>query len=52
MAILDGWVRFWFEGELLPLPGEWVKERNAIQAENEELKKEIERLKAARNGVH
>ena len=52
VAILDGWVRFWFEGELLPLPGEWVKERNAIQAENEELKKEIERLKAARNGAH
>ena len=45
VAILDGWVRFWFEGELLPLPGEWVKERNAAKAEIEELRKEIERLK-------
>ena len=43
VAIHDGWVRFWFEGELLPLPGEWLKER-------EEMKKEIARLKAARNG--
>lgn len=52
VAIRDGWVRFWFEGELLPLPGEWIKERDAIQSENEELKKEIARLKAARNGAH
>ncbi len=22
MALLDGWVRYWFRGELLPLPGE------------------------------
>ena len=47
VAILDGWVRFWFEGEQLPLPGEWLKEREAVKAEVEELKKEIERLKAA-----
>ena len=46
VAILDGWVRFWFEGDLLPLPGEWVKERNETKAENEELRKEIARLKA------
>jgi hypothetical protein len=43
VAIRDGWVRFWFEGELLPLPGDLMKE-------NDELKKEIARLKAARNG--
>ena len=52
VAILDGWVRFWFGGELLPLPGEWLKERDAVRAENEELKKEIARLKAGRNGAH
>ena len=50
VAIHDGWVRFWFEGELLPLPGEWVKEREAAKAEVEELKKEVARLKAGRNG--
>jgi hypothetical protein len=50
VAIHDGWVRFWFEGELLPLPGEWIKERDADKVEIEKLKKENARLKAARNG--
>jgi Uma2 family endonuclease len=52
VALLDGWVRFWFQGELLPLPGDLLKERDAARAENEELRKEIARLKAARNGAH
>lgn len=43
VALRDGWVRFWFEGELLPLHGDLMKE-------NEELKKELAQLKAARNG--
>ncbi len=47
VAILDGWVRFWFEGGLLPLPGDLMKERDAAKAENEELKKEIAMLKDA-----
>ena len=46
---LDGWVRFWFEGELLPLPGDLLKERDAAKAEVEELRKEIARLKAAQS---
>ena len=41
-----------FEGELLPLPGDLMKERDEAKAENEELRKEIARLKAARNGAH
>jgi Uma2 family endonuclease len=28
VAILDGWVRFWFRGELLPLPAELQRELN------------------------
>ncbi|MBA4190873.1 MAG: hypothetical protein C0467_23035 [Planctomycetaceae bacterium] len=27
-ALLDGWVRFWFRGELLALPGDLLRERN------------------------
>jgi Uma2 family endonuclease len=42
-AIHEDWVRFWFGGELLPLPADLLKE-------NESLKKEIARLKAVRNG--
>jgi Uma2 family endonuclease len=28
VGLLEGWVRFWFRGELLPLPGELLNERN------------------------
>jgi Uma2 family endonuclease len=48
VAIHDRWVRFWYEGKLLPLPGDLMMERDAIKAENEKLKQEIERLKAGR----
>jgi Uma2 family endonuclease len=34
-ALLDGWVRFWFRGELLPLPGELLKQLNAAKREVE-----------------
>jgi Uma2 family endonuclease len=30
-GLLDGWVRFWFRGELLPLPGELLKQLNAVR---------------------
>ena len=60
-AILDGWVRFWFHGELVPLPGDLVRERNAernarnaaerraaaAEAENVRLREELARLKGA-----
>ena len=48
----DNSQRFWFEGELLPLPGDLLKERDDAKAEVEKLKKKIARLKAARNGAH
>lgn len=47
VAIHDGWVRFWFEGELLPLPGDLMKERDEAKAEIERLKHELAMLKAA-----
>jgi Uma2 family endonuclease len=53
-AILDGWVRFWFRGVLVPLPGELVRERNAAEkraavaeAELAKLREELARLKGA-----
>jgi hypothetical protein len=32
-ALLDGWVRFWFRGELLPLSGDLLRQLNAVRAE-------------------
>jgi len=29
--LLNGWVRFWFRGELVPLPGELVRQRDAAE---------------------
>jgi len=53
LAILDGWVRFWFRGELLPLPAELQRAldqalRRAEAAEREvaELRAELERLRS------
>lgn len=31
VALLDRWVRYWFRGELVPLPGDLVKERDAAR---------------------
>lgn len=31
VGLREGWVRFWFRGELLPLPAELLKERNAVR---------------------
>jgi Uma2 family endonuclease len=33
VALLDGWVRYWFRRELLPLPGELLKQLNSARSE-------------------
>jgi Uma2 family endonuclease len=43
VGLLDGWVRFWHQGQLLPLPGELLHE-------NEALKRELAELRARKNG--
>lgn len=64
VGLLDGWVRFWFRGELLPLPDEvqgrldekdrQLSERDRQLAESEREKQELRRQLAAalraRNG--
>jgi Uma2 family endonuclease len=32
-AILDGWVRYWFRGELLPLPGDLLRQLNDVRGQ-------------------
>lgn len=60
LALLDGWVRFWFRGELLPLPADLMRKLDevsrelrearqrlsAVQEQLDTAKQEIERLKA------
>jgi Uma2 family endonuclease len=60
VALLDGWVRFWHQGKLLPLPGEMQRDLDATQRElnNERerrlaLEREIEQLRShRRNNKH
>ncbi|HEY7153143.1 MAG TPA: Uma2 family endonuclease [Gemmataceae bacterium] len=64
VGLLDGWVRYWYEGELLPLPADLQRDldetrrrlaeatRRAETAEQEvaRLRAEIEQLRSRRNG--
>jgi Uma2 family endonuclease len=43
VGLLDGWVRFWHQGKLLPLPGDLLKENDA-------LKRELAELRSRKNG--
>jgi Uma2 family endonuclease len=63
LAILDGWVRFWFQGELLPLPGDLQKSLDETKRELAVMTKRAEdlarkvaeleaRLKNGKNGKH
>lgn len=45
-AILDGWVRFWFRGELLPLPGDLL---NSLKG-TERLRRNERQERAAAEG--
>lgn len=43
-GLLGGWVRFWFRGDLLPLPGDLLKQ---LKAARDQLTKAREQLQAA-----
>lgn len=51
VALLDGWVRYWFRGELLPLPGDLLRqlttERQARQVAEDRATKAEERATKA-----
>jgi Uma2 family endonuclease len=44
IALLDGWVRFWYQKELLPLPGDLLR---ALEATEEKLEQERSARQAA-----
>jgi Uma2 family endonuclease len=41
MALLDGWVRYWYKGELLPLPGELLR---ALDEKSRQLNEKSQQL--------
>jgi Uma2 family endonuclease len=45
VALHDGWVRYWFRGELVPLPGELVKQKQELEAELARLRAELAKSK-------
>ena len=48
VALLHGWVRFWYEGELLPLPAELQRELDEAKRETAELRRRLEEEREAR----
>jgi hypothetical protein len=66
LAILDRWVRFWYQGELLPLPAELVREvkqtkkdfaamkdrAEAAEREVAELRALLQKTNGKKNGKH
>lgn len=51
VGLLGNWVRYWFRGQLVALPDELVRQRDALAVENAKLRAELERLRN-RNGSH
>jgi hypothetical protein len=45
LALVDGWVRYWFRGELLEMPSRIRQERDEARRERDELQAEVERLR-------
>ena len=48
VALLDEWVRFWFRGELLPLPGDMLKELDQIRGQLAETRRNLSAEREAR----
>jgi Uma2 family endonuclease len=46
VALLDKWVRYWFRGELVPLPGDLLKERDAERQARQAAEAEVAKLRA------
>lgn len=53
LAMQDGWVRYWYRGQLLPLPADLQRENRQLQnqnqqleARNEQLRGELEQMRA------
>ncbi len=45
VGLLDGWVRFWYQGELLPLPADLQEQVDRLSEELDKLERELEKEK-------
>jgi Uma2 family endonuclease len=41
VALLDGWMRYWFRGQLLPLPGDLLRQLNAVRMQLESARTQL-----------
>jgi hypothetical protein len=48
MALLDGWVRYWYKGELLPLPADLQRQLEEVRHELGKVRHRIEQERQAR----
>ena len=46
VALLKGWVRYWYQGKMLPLPGEMQIELDKEREARKALEREVEVLRA------
>jgi Uma2 family endonuclease len=51
LALLDGWVRFWFRGQLLPLPAELQRDLNQTRAQLAQAEQRAEAERRAREAA-
>jgi Uma2 family endonuclease len=41
MALLDGWVRYWYKGQLLPLPADLVRQLREVRQQLEQAREQV-----------
>jgi Uma2 family endonuclease len=46
VALLDDWVRYWFRGALVPLPGDLLQQKNEADARARQAEAEVAQLRA------
>jgi Uma2 family endonuclease len=51
VALLDGWVRYWFRGELLPLPGDLLRDLDEARRRLAEANRQVETERRAREAA-
>jgi Uma2 family endonuclease len=51
VGLLDGWARFWFRGELLPLPAEMQRQLDEARKERDQARRDLEKEREAREAL-